>query len=220
MADARVLAKCDRIHTEGLRAIGEGKLPLFSGFPPSLEKRFNASVIFTRESTLVARERLIEPIKEKSRQLGLRYFLADADFPFHSTLKEAEWKGEVGTLDRDFEAAEKTASALSSGLVGETFEYSLLLAGGNVLLCSDEVPPKVEAFRSELEKSLGQSFSPLPLDFLHSTLCRLKTCGGSVAMVEYAAAICKLRIELAENPLELKVERVYCGSALSLLNSI
>lgn len=170
--------KAQKIHTEGLATFRAGKVPLFVGFPPELNRRFITAIRFKEATSWPLMTRIMLRLITLEHALDLQFFLAMRDFPLHSTLME-------GVVDGDSSCCEvfqtllqdPVLTRLRSSLDGETinFPYLALDKAGNVLLVAEEIPDAVAGFRENIA-SVYQRYGLKPRiieGLLHITIARV-----------------------------------------------
>lgn len=226
------------INRAGRKAAREGAFAEHTGWPESLKDRFNASILFDDASEQTVQDRILSRLETLEKQLGISIYLAQRDFPLHSTVLE-------GVLENEKEAPvpqheERRVSLFSDirkgtpaadvegTLMGTDIEYKyLLIDKGNILLTSAEIPQKVLDARGTLGTEYREKgLRPLPMtNILHCSLGRISGFPKSPQddtgriLKEYTEALLALRHEISKNPLHLKVHEIYYGNAYNFITS-
>lgn len=204
----------------------EGAIKEFTGFPESLNNRFNVSLRFTPDSEALFRQKVADPVAAIGKDLGIEFFLASRDFHIHSTLLEGLYEGLDPTeRERKFKQlrASQAVDVVVRQLVGKKIEYKyLLIDKGNLLLTAINIPDWVLTTRADLAKAYtSQGLKPLLMtDILHistARITRLPTEDRVSKLRKYKQRIAGLRHQLSRNPLTLEVGAVSTVPPLDLL---
>lgn len=198
----------------------------FTGFPESLNNRFNVSLRFAPDSEALFRQRVTNPIGTIGEGLGIEFFLASRDFHIHSTLLEGLYEG-LDPAEREEKFKQLRVSqaidVVVRHLVGKTIEYKyLLIDKGNLLLTAINIPDWVLTTRADLtEAYTSQGLKPLLMtDILHISVARITRLPVEDRMSKlgkYRQRITGLRHQLSRDPLTLKVGAVSTIPPLDLL---
>ncbi|OGY09715.1 MAG: hypothetical protein A2700_00580 [Candidatus Blackburnbacteria bacterium RIFCSPHIGHO2_01_FULL_44_64] len=215
------------IQLSGLKALREGTIPEFSGFPDSLNNRYNASFVFTPNSTAQFEERVAQPLAAIADQAGIGLYLASRDFCVHSTLLEGAWEGEDQAVKQALFGQIHSAEAIGKLdlLVGKKIEFQYLLIGGNTVLTAVNIPEWVLAARAQLNDVYRtHGLKPLSMDnILHITVARMTRLpeGDKEEKIKAFQAYRKmardLRHSISASPLILEVGAVSTVPPLELL---
>lgn len=207
-----VLAKVDKIHADGIKAIAEARVGLFIGFPPTL-RRFNVALLFSEGSIVELANRIILPVAGIADASGVGLYLGSRDYPIHATLEEAEpIEGEVPSQIIEF-------SDLSLPDFGICFS-ELIMDRGNFLLAVSEIPEIILELRRKIhEIFVGRGMRSLPIqDMLHITIARV-TRGSPEAIKQFAGGVEELRREVKKKPVTLIPNSFFLGNVLEFLTS-
>ena len=220
--------KFAEIDLAGRKALSEGEIQKFEGFPENLKKRFNVSARFTSDSEKEFAERVVRPVKDIAAQLGIDFIVAGEDFPLHSTMLEGLYQGadeaERQTLFSDLKDNISFQERLNA-LNGLEVPYKyLLMDRGNIILNSVEIPYSILEIREFLTKYYAeQKLKPLAMDnILHISAARmikLPEEEREKSFTEYKGRMVELRHSISSTPLSLKMDHFYSGSTLQLLKS-
>ena len=170
--------RAQEIHAEGLLAYREGKIPLFKGFPTTLNRRFITALRFKENTAWSITKAIVLPLDRLEYELDVAFFLAQRDFPLHSTLMEGLTEEESPYLPH-FYSLKRNSELLSlrSTLRGLEINYSNLVLdkSGNILLLAEDIPDVIPASRKMLARLYREHrLAPLPIhDILHITVGRV-----------------------------------------------
>jgi hypothetical protein len=219
----RKYANIDRV---GRKALSEGEIQRFEGFPGDLKNRFNVAAQFAPASEREFVERVTGPAKEIAAQLGIDFMVAGEDFPIHSTMLEGLYQGDDDAeRQKLFADLQKDAGFQDriNALNGLEVPYKyLLMDKGNVILNSVEIPDDILELRQFLTKYYAEKkLKPLAMDnILHISAARMVKLPEEEqekSFAEYRRRMVELRHSISSEPLSLKIDHLHSGSTLQLL---
>lgn len=199
----------------------------FTGFPDSLNNRYNASLVFTPDSEAEFNKRVSSPLATIAADLDFTLYLAGRDFRAHSTLLEGEYKGaDVGERRKIFDRVASTnAVSRLTELSGKTVEYKYLLVGGTLILTAIDIPDWVLETRTRLWAAYENEGLTPPAamkDILHITVARITGLSTQDRMEKlkiFGQKVQEVRHTISGDPLVLEVDRVSTVPPLELLNN-
>lgn len=214
-------------HTGTQALYQEGAIKEFTGFPESLDNRFNVSLLFIPDSEALFKQRVANPVAEIGNNLGIEFILAGRDFRTHTTLLEGLYEGlDLAGRNEIFkQLRESQAVNAIQQLVGKKIEYKyLLIDKGNLLLAAINIPDWVLTIRADLTKTYtSQGLKPLLMtDILHistARITRLPVENRMSKLRKYKQRIADLRHQLSRNPLTFEVGAVSTVPPLELLRT-
>ena len=145
------------------------------------------------------------------KQHSLELYVAGRDFPIHTTVGECVVPSGIALADAFGDVSnEESRSIVFSELV---------MQNGNILLTTSEATPWFDDFRNRVNASYEIiGFTPLPIEHLvHITLARIKQ-GSAEDIRALVETVCAIREDIKKEPIVAKVNRVFRGPSLSLLN--
>jgi hypothetical protein len=215
-----VLAKSQKLHTDGMAAIAAGgeQIKRFTGYAPGVAKRFMAALLFDQSRSLMAETTglfFMDDFAVFAKAKGIDLLLAGRDFPVHITVGE----GEVADTG-DFYKFPLFAGTMPDG--HNVVLSELVMQGTNLLLTASSIPEWFQALRDGVNDNYRDSkmvaVKPIPIEnLMHMTLARVKS-GNDAQVQEFAKFVDQLRGVIRSGPIVLKVRTLYQGVSLEFLN--
>ena len=218
-----LFGKYGKIDREGRKAFSAKEISGADWSPEIMRNRFHTAITFNPESIDKVREKIIQPMLDIEKELGMKMSIAIRDFTLHSTLDS----GDVSPADEskrqemfDAMTSNETILEYQKKLKDVVIDYRYLIVNkkGQALLVSTDLPSIITDYRKAIELVFSEKgFEYAPVDILHITLTREEEFDLE-SDPEKAKKIkdfyIKLRHQISHTPFQLTVDNLYTGKCL------
>ncbi|MEZ4114044.1 MAG: hypothetical protein R3B65_01110 [Candidatus Paceibacterota bacterium] len=205
------------INLEGRKAMKDGSVPEFKGFPPEFEKRMNVWAEFSNETKEEIKERIIKPLEEIESSTNIDFYLADRDFKIHSSIMQGKLDGDLNVNEKYQNLLENSdkLKKVSEELSGISIELKYLLFDkkGTIILASTKIPDQIPESRDLIKEAYAEeSIYALDIPIFHLTIGRVLKLPEieqvPESMKKLKTLIRNLRLQISSDPINAKIDGV------------
>jgi hypothetical protein len=201
----------DASHETGREKLLSGNIPLFAGVQEAMKGEMMVAV---KLKELGHRFFVILAQLGGLESSGYRFFLADRDFPTHSTVQVS--------VDGHEACSELMAGQDFIKTNTLSFNRLVLDGGGNIVLMNEEVPDEISHWRGWASQVMTEhGGQPKPLPIFHATVARIISFNNEkLAAEKLVSLVEKWNQELQEFPLLFISKGTYVGTVYDLLQPV